>query len=212
MVKALGHNWDDESGSGNLSSSGDNGSLTVASGGAAVLTDDLGNGKYSLTFEIDANDLPADALINVGFNGNAVMTKDGKFVLSPSTTEVELPKAYVKRTIEFTLTDADVEIELKGPAGASLAKDKSPRSNVHSAQLGVGLMKADGKILVVSAFAFEKANQPKPPPAQPPRPPQPPTPRPPKPPKPEEQVSYKGSSSSALAWAQDQERLLWDVD
>lgn len=210
MVKALGHNWDDDAGTGNLSSSGDNGSLTVASGGAAVLTDDLGNGKYSVTFEIDANDLPADAEIIVGFNSNAVKTKDGKFVLSPSTTEVDIPKAYVKRTIDLTLTDADVEIELKGPAGASLAKDKSPRSNVHSAQLGVSLMKADGKILVVSAFAFEKANQP----AQPPRPPQPPAPRPPKPPKPpkpEEQASYKGSSSSALAWAQDQERLLWDV-
>lgn len=207
MVRALGHNWDDESGSGNLSSSGDNGSLTVASGGAAVLTDDLGNGKYSLTFEIDANDLPVDAEINVGFDGNAVKTKDGKFVLSPSTTEVELPKAYVKRTIDFTLTDADVEIELKGPAGASLAKDKSPRSNVHSAQLGVSLMKAEGKILVVSAFSFEKADQQ----AQPPRPPQPPAPRPLKPPKPEEQASYKGSSTSALAWAQDQERLLWDV-
>lgn len=210
MVKALGHNWDDDAGTGNLSSSGDNGSLTVASGGAAVLTDDLGNGKYSVTFEIDANDLPADAEISVGFNSNAVKTKDGKFVLSPSTTEVDIPKAYVKRTIDLTLTDADVEIELKGPAGASLAKDKSPRSNVHSAQLGVSLMKADGKILVVSAFAFEKANQP----AQPPRPPQPPAPRPPKPPKPpkpEEQASYKGSSSSALAWAQDQERLLWDV-
>lgn len=210
MVKALGHNWDDDAGTGNLSSSGDNGSLTVASGGAAVLTDDLGNGKYSVTFEIDANDLPADAEIIVGFNSNAVETKDGKFVLSPSTTEVDIPKAYVKRTIDLTLTDADVEIELKGPAGASLAKDKSPRSNVHSAQLGVSLMKADGKILVVSAFAFEKANQP----AQPPRPPQPPAPRPPKPPKPpkpEEQASYKGSSSSALAWAQDQERLLWDV-
>lgn len=208
MVKALGHNWDDDAGTGKLSSSGDNGSLTVASGGAAVLTDDLGNGKYSLTFEIDANDLPADAEIIVGFNSNAVKTKDGKFVLQPSMTEVELPKAYVKRTIDFTLTDSDVEIELKGPAGASLAKDKSPRSNVHSAQLGVSLMKAEGKILVVSAFAFEKANRP----AQPPRPPQPPAPRPPKPPKPEEQASYKGSSSSALAWAQDQERLLWDVD
>lgn len=205
MVKALGHNWDDDAGSGNLSSSGDNGSLTVASGGAAVMTDDLGNGKYSLTFEIDANDLPVDAEIIVGFNSNAVKTKGGKFVLSPSTTEVELPKEYVKRTIDFTLTDTDVEIELKGPAGASLANDKSPRSNVHSAQLGVSLMKADGKILVVSAFSFEKANQP----AQPPRPPQPPAPRPPKP---EEQASYKGSSSSALAWAQDQERLLWDVD
>lgn len=211
MVRALGHDWDDEAGTGKLSSSGDNGSLTVASGGAAVLTDDLGNGKYSLTFEIDANDLPADALINVGFDGNAVKTKDGKFVLSPSTTEVELPKAYVKRTIDFTLTDADVEIELKGPAGASLGKNKSPRSNIHSAQLGVSLMKADGKILVVSAFSFEKADQPKPPPAQPPRPPQPPAPRPPKPPRPEEQASYKGSSTSALAWAQDQERLLWDV-
>lgn len=209
MVKALGHNWDDESGSGNLSSSGDNGSLTVASGGAAVLTDDLGNGTYSLTFEIDANDLPADALISVGFNSNAVTTKDGKFVLSPSTTEVELPKAYVKRTIDFTLTDTDVEIELKGPAGASLAKNKSPRSNVHSAQLGVSLMNAEGKILVVSAFAFEKANQP--PQPKPPSPQQPPAPRPPKPPKPEEQASYKGASSSALAWAQDQERLLWDV-
>lgn len=207
MVKALGHNWDDDAGTGKLSSSGDNGSLTVASGGAAILADDLGNGKYSLTFEIDANDLPADVLINVGFNGNAVTTKDGKFVLSPSTTEVELPKAYVKRTIDLTLTDADVEIELKGPAGASLAKDKSPRSNVHSAQLGVSLMKAEGKILVVSAFSFEKANQPKPPPA----PPRPPAPRPPKQPKPEEQASYKGSSSSALAWAQDQERLLWDL-
>ncbi len=208
MVKALGHNWDDDAGTGNLSSSGDNGSLTVANGGAAVLTDDLGNGKYSLTFEIDANDLPVDAAIIVGFNSNAVKTKDGKFVLSPSTTEVDLPKAYVKRTIDFTLTEADVEIELKGPAGASLAKDKSPRSNMHSAQLGVSLMKADGKILVVSAFDFEKANRP----AQPPRPPQPPAPRPPKPPKPEEQASYKGSSTSALAWAQDQERLLWDVD
>lgn len=208
MVKALGHNWDDDAGTGNLSSSGDNGSLTVASGGAAILTDDLGNGKYSLVFEIDANDLPADAEIVVGFNSNAVKTKDGKFVLSPSTTEVDIPKAYVKRTIDFTLTDADVEIELKGPAGVLLAKDKSPRSNVHSAQLGVSLTKADGKILVVSAFSFGEANHP----AQPPRPPQPPAPRPPKPPKPEEQASYKGSSSSALAWAQDQERLLWDVD
>lgn len=211
MVRALGHNWDDESGSGNLSSSGDNGSLTVASGGAAVLTDDLGNGKYSLTFEIDANDLPVDAEIIVGFDSNAVKTKDGKFILSPSTTEVELPKAYVKRTIDLTLTDTEVEIELKGPAGASLANDKSPRSNVHSAQLGVSLMKAEGKILVVSAFSFEKADQPKPPPAQPPRPPQPPAPRPPKPPRPEEQASYKGSSTSALAWAQDQERLLWGL-
>ena len=205
MVKALGHNWDDDAGTGKLSSSGDNGSLTVASGGAAIMTDDLGNGKYSLTFEIDANDLPADAEIIAGFNSNAVKTKDGKFVLSPSTTEVDLPKAYVKRTIDFTLTDTDVEIELKGSAGASLAKNKSPRSNVHSVQLGVSLMKAEGKILVVSAFSFEKDNQP----AQPPRPP---TPRPPKPPKPEEQALYKGSSTSALAWAQDQERLLWDVD
>lgn len=205
MVKALGREWDDDAGSGNLSSSGGNGSLTVASGGAAVLSEDLREGVYSLTFEIDANDLPEAAELIIGFDGNALKTQGGKFVLAPSTTSVDLPKAYVKRTVDFRVTALDVEIELKGPAGASLAKDKSPRTNTNHIQLGVSLMKADSKILVVSAFSFEKINQPA-------QPPQPPTPRPPKPPKPEEQASYKGSSSSALAWAQDQERLLWDVD
>lgn len=207
MVKALGREWDDDAGAGNLSSSGDNGSLTVASGGAAVLSEDLREGVYSLTFEIDANDLPEAAELIIGFDGNALKTQGGKFVLAPSVTSVDLPKAYVKRTVDFRVTASDVEIELKGPVGALLAKDKSPRTNTNHIQLGVSLMKADSKILVVSAFSFEKANQP----AQPPRPPQPPVPRPPKPPKPEEQASYKGSSTSALAWAQDQERLLWDV-
>jgi hypothetical protein len=208
MVKALGHEWDDEAGSGKLSSSGDNGSLTVASGGAAVLSEDLREGLYSLTFEIDANDLPEAAALVVGFDGNALKTQGGKFVLAPSTTSVDLPKAYVKRTVDFKVTASDVEIELKGPAGVPPAKDKSPRTNTDYIQLGVSLMNADEKILVVSAFGFEKATTP----AQPPRPPQPPAqPRPPKPPRPEEQASYKGSSTSALAWAQDQERLLWDV-
>lgn len=207
MVKALGREWDDDAGSGKLSSSGDNGSLTVASGGAAVMSEDLREGVYSLTFEIDANDLPEAAELIIGFDGNALKMQGGKFVLAPSVTSVDLPKAYVKRTVDFRVTTSDVEIELKGPAGASLAKDKSPRTNTNHIQLGVSLMKADSKILVVSAFSFEKANQP----AQPPRPPQPPAPRPPKPPKPVEQASYKGSSTSALAWAQDQERLLWDV-
>ena len=208
MVKALGREWDDDAGTGKLSSSGDNGSLTVASGGAAALSEDLREGVYSLTFEIDANDLPEAAALIVGFDGNALKTQGGKFVLAPSATSVDLPKAYVKRTVDFKVTSSDVEIELKGPAGASLAKDKSPRTNTNHVQLGVSLMNADEKILVVSAFSFEKDT----PPAQPPRPPQPPAqPRSPKPPKPEEQAQYKGSSTSALAWAQDQERLLWDV-
>jgi hypothetical protein len=207
MVKALGHEWDDEAGSGNLSSSGDNGSLTIASGGAAVMTDDLGLGTYTLTFEIDANDLSDVAALIVGFDGNSVKTQGGKFVLAPSATEVELPKAYVKRTAVFTVTDADVEIELKGPAGASLGKNKSPRTNTSHVQLGVSLMKADNKILVVSAFEFSPAS-----PTTPPKPPaQPPTPKPPKPTKPAAQASYKGSSTSALAWLQDVRLAVWDL-
>ena len=212
MVKALGRVWDDDSGSGKLSSSGDNGSLTVASGGAAVLTDDLRLGTYSLTFELDGNDLPAGTALHIGFSGNALKTQGGKFVLSPSATEVELPHAYVKRTVVFDVKEKTVAIELQGPAGNKLASDTSPRTNENSIQLEVSFFNAGEKILVVSAFEYKAAAQP-----QPPRPPQPPTPqpgpspRPNKPPRPVEQASYRGSSTSALAWAQDSERLLWDL-
>lgn len=209
MVKALGHDWDDDAGNGKLSSSGDNGSLTVASGGAALLADDLRLGTYTLTFELDGNDLPAGTALNIGFSGNALKTKDGKFVLLPSTTEVELPKAYVKRTVVFDVKEKAVSIELQGPAGNKLASDTSPRTNENSLQLGVSFTNAGEKILVVSGFSYERANQPGQPPVQPPMPQ--PGPRPNKPPKPVEQASYKGFSVSALAWAQDQERLLWDM-
>lgn len=208
MVKALGHTWDDDAGNGKLSSSGDNGSLTVASGGAALLADDLRLGTYTLTFELDGNDLPVGTALNVGFSGNALKTNAAAtaFVLAPSQTEVELPKAYVKRTVVFDVKEKTISIELQGAAGNKLASDTSPRTNENSVQLGVSFLNAGEKILVVSAFEYKPvaAPQPKPPTPKP-------EPRPDKPPKPTEQASYKGFSSSALAWAQDQERLLWDL-
>ena len=209
MVKALGREWNDDAGNGRLSSAGDNGSLTVGDGGAAQLAQDLGNGRYSLTFELDGNDLPGDAKLTIGFGANALRATGGKFTLGPSATEVELPKAYVKRTVVFDVKKDTIRIELQGAAGNTLASAESPRVNKVSSFLDVSLMQAGGKILVVPAFSYEGANQPGPPPVQPPMPQ--PGPRPNKPPKPVEQASYKGFSSSALAWAQDQERLLWDL-
>lgn len=210
MVKALGHTWDDDAGNGKLSSSGDNGSLTVASGGAALLADDLRLGTYTLTFELDGNDLPAGTALNVGFSGNVLKTNATAtaFVLAPSQTEVELPKAYVKRTVVFDVKEKTVSIELQGPAGNKLASDTSPRTNDNSVQMGVSFLNAGEKILVVSAFEYKPAVAPQPPQPKPPMPQPSPNPRPPKP---VEQASYRGSSTSALAWAQDHERLLWDL-
>lgn len=206
MPKALGYEWNDDAGNGRLSSAGDNGALTVGDGGAAELSQQLGEGRYALTFELDGNDLPDDANLLIGFGANALKATGGKFTLGPSAAapEVELPKAYVKRTVVFDVAEDTVSIELQGPAANKLASEESPRVNKFSSSLSVSFMQAGGKILVVSSFSFEKAAQPKPPV-------QPPVPRPPKPPKPEEKSSYKGFSTSALAWAQDQERLLWDV-
>ena len=203
-MKALGYTWDD-AGNGKMSSSGDNGSLTLSSEGAAVLTDDLRLGTYSLTFELDGTDLPAGTALNVGFSGNALKTNATAtaFVLAPSATEVELPKAYVKRTVVFDVKEKTVSIELQGPAGNKLASDTSPRTNENSIQLCVSFTNAGEKILVVSAFDYK--------PPQPQMPQPGPSPRPNKPPKPVEQASYVGSSTSALAWAQDHERLLWDL-
>ena len=206
MPKALGYEWNDDAGNGRLSSAGDNGALTVGDGGAAELSQQLGEGRYTLTFELDGNDLPDDAKLLIGFGANALKATGGKFTLGPSATEVELPKAYVKRTVVFDVAKDTISIELQGPGANTLARNESPRVNKFSSSLSVSLLQAGGKILVVSAFSFEKAAQPKPP-----QPPQPPAPRPPKPPRPEEKASYKGFSTSALAWAQDQERLLWDV-
>lgn len=205
MVKALGHEWNDDAGNGKLSSAGDNGALTVGDGGAAQLTQDLGNGRYSLTFELDGNDLPDDAKLAIGFGANALRATGGKFTLGPSGTEAELPKAYVKRTVVFDVKKDTVRLELQGAAGNTLATAESPRVNKFSSLLDVSFMQAGGKILVVSAFDFKLP--------QPPQPPQPPTPqpKPAKPPKPVEQATYKGSSTSALAWAQDHARLLWDL-
>lgn len=205
MPKALGYEWNDAAGNGRLSSAGYNGALTVGDGGAAELSQSLGDGRYTLTFELDGNDLPDDAKLLIGFGENALKATGGKFTLGPSAAapEVELPKAYVKRTVVFDVSKDTVSIELQGPAANKLASAISPRVNNFSSSLSVVLMQAGGKILVVSAFSFEKADQP--------QPPQPPVPRPPKPPKPEEKAFYKGSSTSALAWAQDQQRLLWDV-
>lgn len=200
MVKALGREWNDDAGNGRLSSAGDNGALTVGDGGAAQLAQDLGNGVYRLTFELDGNDLPADAKLTVGFGANALRAAGGKFTLGPSKAEVELPKAYVKRTVVFDVKKDAISIELQGAAGDTLAVAESPRVNKFSSLLDVSFMQAGGKILVVSGFEFKAAAVP--------QPPQPLTPRPPKP---EEKTTYKGSSTSALAWAQDQERLLWDV-
>lgn len=208
MVKALGREWSDDSGNGRLSSAGDNGALTVGDGGAAQLAQDLGDGRYSLTFELDGNDLPDDAKLVVGFGANALRATGGKFTLGPSQTEVELPKAYVKRTVVFDVKKDAISIELQGAAGNTLATAESPRVNKVSSLLDVSFMQAGGKILVVSAFEFKAAAVPQPP--QPPQP-KPPVPEPHKPPKPEEKTTYKGFSTSALAWVQDHERLLWDM-
>lgn len=213
MVKALGREWNDDAGTGRLTSSGDNGALTVGDGGAAQLAQDLGNGRYSLTFELDGTDLPADARVAIGFGANALRATGGKFTLGPSQTEVELPKAYVKRTVVFDVKKDAISIELQGAAGNTLAQAESPRVNKLSSLLDVSCLQAGGKILVVSAFDFKAAAAPPQPPKPPqPKPPvQPPVSEPPKPPKPVEQAAYKGSSTSALAWVQDHERLLWDV-
>lgn len=208
MVKALGHEWNDDVGNGRLSSAGDNGALTVGDGGAAQLTQDLGDGRYSLTFELDGNDLPSDAKLAIGFGANSLRATGGKFTLGPSQTEVELPKAYVKRTVVFDVKKDTVRMELQGAAGNTLATAESPRVNKVSSLLGISFMQAGGKILVVSGFEFKAAAVPQPP--QPPQP-KPPAPEPHKPPKPAEQATYKGTSTSALAWVQDHERLLWNV-
>ena len=201
MVKALGHEWDDDNGKGLLSSSGDNGHLTIADGGAAVLSDDLKEGVYSLTFEIDANDLGPDAEAFIGFSSNAVKLKGGKVQVgsSPGST-VDTSPAYVKRQVVFEAGKDTVKTTLKNADGVVLKTAEDTRANKFGLQLSLHLSGATGKILVVSAFSFEKVSTP-----------QPPQPKPSKPPKPEERASYKGSSTSALAWAQDHERLLWDV-
>lgn len=212
MPKALGYEWNDDAGSGKLTAASDNGALTVGDGGAAELSQQLGEGRYSLTFELDGNGLPDDAKLLIGFGANALKATGGKFTLGPSATEVELPKAYVKRTVVFDVAKDTIGIELQGPAANTLARSKSPRDNKSSSSLSISLMQAGGNILVVSAFSFERDAQSTPPqPPKPPTPAQPPTPRPSKPPRPEEKASYTGFSTSALAWAQDQGRLLWDV-